>query len=229
MITERQKEFLTKIFEHYLKHKNPIHYTSVAQWLGVSKWTAYDMLKRLCRGGYLDLHYAVNKKGVPGRSLLFYVPTSRLEQLFEWGGDNRQEEWVAWKKILLSYIEGLKENGEHTLVEELVALLPETKGSVMYCACALALFVAYIKTVNARGMRLIHRAIDLVAKPEQRLSLFAGMTLGVLSKSSFGESPERTGLLVGFVDKYHRHLSRIDFKQHRLLVNFLGDLLQAVY
>ncbi|NPV29587.1 MAG: hypothetical protein HPY58_08020 [Firmicutes bacterium] len=226
-LTDRQKEFLSHIFEHYLKHNSPIHYTTVAQWLGVSKWTAYDMLKRLGQGGYLSPHYAVNEKGIPGRSLLFYIPTPKLARLLGREEEHQQENWLAWKKRLLDSLEQLKEAGSQkgsALVEELAALLPEAEGPTMYCACLLAVFVAYLKTVNEQGMKLVRRVINLIAKPDQRLSLLSGTIVGVVSN----DSQSREGGMAGLIDKFHQYLARIDLKQHRLLATFLDDLLQVV-
>ncbi len=46
-LTERRKQFLQKLLDLYRRTNLPVHYESVAQALGVSKWTAYDMLKAL--------------------------------------------------------------------------------------------------------------------------------------------------------------------------------------
>ncbi|MDH7577746.1 MAG: hypothetical protein QHH75_07940 [Bacillota bacterium] len=236
LLTDRQREFLSHIFDHYLKHKSPVHYTAVAQWLGVSKWTAYDMLKRLGQDGYLAPHYAVNEKGNPGRSLLFYVPTPKLARLLGRGEEHQQENWLAWKKRILASLEKLREAGSHkgnALVDELTALLPEAEGPTMYCACLLAVFVAYLKTVNEQGMRLVRQVMNLITKPDQRLSLLSGTIVGIVSKDSqdsqAAEPPgEKEGGMAGFIDKFHQYLARIDLKQHRLLATFLDDLLQAV-
>ena len=39
-------------------------YTAVAEWMGVSKWTAYDMLRRLEQKGYLESYCDVSVKGL---------------------------------------------------------------------------------------------------------------------------------------------------------------------
>jgi len=55
-LTPRQQAFLDKLFELYRESNGPIHYTVVAERLGVNKFSAYDMLKLL------------EKKGVAGSS-----------------------------------------------------------------------------------------------------------------------------------------------------------------
>jgi len=239
-LTERQKEFLSHIFDDYLKNKRPVHYTSVAQRLGVSKWTAYDMLKRLGQEGYLSSHYALNEKGTPGRSLLFYIPTPKLARSLGREEEHQHEEWLAWKEKLLTQMERLKSLSSRerdTLIEELTALLPEAQGPTMCCACLMAVFVAYLRSVSEQGMKLLRQLVDLMTKPEQRLSLLTGTIVGIVFKnfqpaalpSGTPELPEeKEGLMTGLVDKFHQYLGRIDLKQHRLLATFLDDLLQVV-
>lgn len=231
-LTKRQQEFLACIFEQYLKHRNPVHYTTVAKRLGVSKWTAYDMLKRLGQAGYLSSHYGVKEKGNPGRSQLFYTPTSKLKQLMEEDA-GKQEDWLAWRQLLVNSVKKLQSatgGSGHDQIEELLTLLPEAKGSIMYCACLIALFVAYIKVFNEQGMRLVRQVIDLIKKPEQRLALFSGTIVGILSKDPVTGTTTgwKDGMMAGFVNNFHQHLAGIDLKQHRLLAGFLSDLLQAV-
>jgi DNA-binding PadR family transcriptional regulator len=225
-LTERQKEFLKQIFDHYVKQKTPIHYSAVAKWLGVSKWTAYDMLRRLSKEGYLSAHYCLSRKGCPGRSILCYVPTSKLAQLLGREEDLQREEWHDWKQMLLSRIEGLRCREGPQLVGELSELLSETKSPMMFCAGVLALFAAYIRSVNEKGMQMVQQVAEAINRPEQRLSLLSGMVVGLLSKG--GDDSEGSGILSGLVNKYHQYLERVDRKQHRLLSDFLDDLFQVV-
>lgn len=233
-LTKRQQEFLACIFEQYLKDGNPVHYTTVAKRLGVSKWTAYDMLKRLEEAGYLSSHYGLKEKGNPGRSQLFYTPTSKVKQLSEENAD-KQENWLVWRQLLIEKVEKLQSataGSGHNQIEELLALLPEAKDSITYCACLIALFAAYIKVFNEQGMKLIRQVIELIKKPEQRLSLFCGTIIGTLSlsDSALAGTMEngKEGSVTKLVNKLQQRLMEIDLKQCRILDGFLSDLLQAV-
>ncbi len=46
-LTPRQQTFLDKLFELYRELQGPVHYSIVADKLGVNKFSAYDMLKVL--------------------------------------------------------------------------------------------------------------------------------------------------------------------------------------
>ncbi len=52
-----------------------MHYVQVAQRLSVSKWTAYDMMQRLVKDGFVRASYAVGTPGVRGRSQVLFEPT----------------------------------------------------------------------------------------------------------------------------------------------------------
>lgn len=229
-LTERQKEFLKQIFDHYVKDKAPIHYSAVAEWLGVSKWTTYDMLKKLSKEGYLNSLYRLNRKGCRGRSVLCYVPTLKLAHLLGREEELQRKEWYDWRQMLLSRIEELRCREAHKLVGELSELLSETKTPVMFCAGVLALFAAYIRSVNEKGMKMVQQVAKAINRPEQRLSLLSGMVVGLLSKGSLGDdSPgEGNGIISSLVNKYHQCLEHVDRKQYQLLSDFLDDLFQVV-
>jgi len=52
MLTARQKIFLQKLVGIYLEENTLIHYTALANRMGVSKFTAYDMLRILGKKVY---------------------------------------------------------------------------------------------------------------------------------------------------------------------------------
>jgi len=51
-LTGRQEEFLAKFLDLYAQVQEPLHYTQVAEVLGVGKITAYDMLRLLEKMGF---------------------------------------------------------------------------------------------------------------------------------------------------------------------------------
>jgi Mn-dependent DtxR family transcriptional regulator len=54
-VTTRQKEFLEVLIDLYQQKGSSVHYSEVALKMGVSKWTAYDMLQLLRREGLLEV------------------------------------------------------------------------------------------------------------------------------------------------------------------------------
>ena len=74
-LTRRQEKFIQKMIE--LKHEFacPIHYSLLAKRLGVSPFTAYDMLCLLEEKGYVTSEYQLpaDKSG-PGRAERLLLP-----------------------------------------------------------------------------------------------------------------------------------------------------------
>ena len=76
-LTARQKAFLEKLLELYHEHKGPVHYSAVAERLGVNRFSAYDMLKVLEKKGFASSSYALRSAAPaaatghtgPGRSM----------------------------------------------------------------------------------------------------------------------------------------------------------------
>ena len=54
-ITRRQEEFVKKMLELRQEFDGPVHYSLLAERLGVSPLTAYDMLCLLEEKGFVDL------------------------------------------------------------------------------------------------------------------------------------------------------------------------------
>lgn len=84
-ITERRIEFIKALDELCREYDKPVHYSLVAERLGVSKWTAYDLLTALKDEGYVECVYTLNEKG--GRSTLAFKVTPKGERLISVEGE----------------------------------------------------------------------------------------------------------------------------------------------
>ena len=80
-LTPRQQTFLDKLFELYGEFKGPVHYSVVADKLGVNKFSAYDMLKVLEEKGVAASDYVLSdEQAGPGRSQVVFYPTHKAAQ-----------------------------------------------------------------------------------------------------------------------------------------------------
>ena len=80
-LTPRQQAFLDKLFELYREFKQPVHYSIVADKLGVNKFSAYDMLKVLEEKGVAASDYVLSDdQAGPGRSQVVFYPTHKAAQ-----------------------------------------------------------------------------------------------------------------------------------------------------
>ncbi|MGC8722011.1 MAG: hypothetical protein ACP5SB_05455 [Caldisericaceae bacterium] len=71
-ITRRQMDFLETVVALHNETNSPVSYKAVAATLGLSKWTAYDVLQTLFKKGFLSAKYS--HSGGPGRSTILYEP-----------------------------------------------------------------------------------------------------------------------------------------------------------
>jgi predicted ArsR family transcriptional regulator len=80
-LTRRQEEFITKLIDLSEEFDGPIHYSVLAEHLGVSPFTAYDMLCLLEEKGLVTSEYqlAADKNG-PGRTERLFYPKLSSEK-----------------------------------------------------------------------------------------------------------------------------------------------------
>ena len=82
-LTRRQEDFIHKMLDLYRELQGPIHYTVMAERLGVSRFTAYDMLRLLEEKGLVISEYQLaESKSGPGRSEVVFIPSPEAHRLF---------------------------------------------------------------------------------------------------------------------------------------------------
>ena len=83
-LTRRQEEFVRSLLDLYGELQEPFHYSELADRLGVSRFTAYDMLRVLEEKGIVTSHYQLDEgRSGPGRSTVVYRPTHRARRILE--------------------------------------------------------------------------------------------------------------------------------------------------
>ncbi len=74
--TARQKEFIASLEQLCRSASGPVSYEDVAADMGVSKWTAYDILRKLYECGLVEMEHEV--RTTRGRSRVLFAPAARL-------------------------------------------------------------------------------------------------------------------------------------------------------
>jgi len=192
-LTFRQKAFLSKLLDLYHEMREPVHYSLVAEQLGLSGSTAYDMLRLLEQKGMVGSEYATPKPtSGPGRSSILFFPTAEAIDLFSRlaGESQEQEEWEEVKAhILLSLRQG-KASDYQGLLRELLVRIPEARSPLVRCAEVItALLLSLRETRHTFGRR-------------SPVSMLLGTPVGSLGMSTLA------GLALGlcFADKKVQHL-----------------------
>lgn len=133
MLTLRQKAFLKKFLEVYREKQEPVHYSVVAQKLGLNNSTAYDMLRLLEQKGMVSSHYDTPKANAgPGRSSILFSPTTRATGLSPHSaGDSRgHEKWEEFKSRILTSLSRETAEEYQDVLDELLASIAELRASL---------------------------------------------------------------------------------------------------
>ena len=225
-LTQRRKEFLSKIIKIHEATGSPVHYITVSEALGVSKWTAYDILKELEKEDYLRSKYNVShEEKNPGRSTIAFLPTSKAREVFlkEKEGIDYMEEWQAAREKLLGIFEDIKERGSKKIIDDLLKEMPAIEAPIIISAYTIAVLTIHIQNLGAKSIKIMRNLFQLAPKPDLILSLFAGTALGATVKNMHDVINDR---LADEVGQFQKYISEFSAKENKLLVKFLSDALE---
>ncbi len=163
-LTRRQETFIRNLVDLYSEQAEPIHYSLLAERLGVSPFTAYDMLRRLEERGYARSDYHLEEgKRQPGRSIIVFVPTPKAHALMaELGGDLSLGDWENVKEALLERVRSsaFPETGlaiEPDLAIEVLARVPQSDSDVQaYCTEVTTVVLLRIWRAGRRALLQAH-------------------------------------------------------------------------
>ena len=243
-ITTRQKEFLQILIDLYQQKGSPIHYSEVAQKMGLSKWTAYDMLQLLRREGLLEIEYLIPESNNHrweklGRSTITFFPTKKgytVSNLPQRKLPTKIAELDKLKKNIIQKFEEIK--GKFNL-KDLFKEALQSKSPLIFCACVLLILILLIKkiTEGITEIQLLSQVIPADATNtyiELALTVFVGMCFGVLTKyinkiPKYITGPnDNLDEYAGYIQTYNQYVSQMDKKEQKSLLNFLKDTLNEI-
>jgi len=191
-LTRRQEEFVQKMIE--LKHEfdGPVHYSLLAERLGVRPFTAYDMLCLLEEKGYVTSEYQLpTDKCGPGRAERVFYPGEMAlvheQRLVDEAGGVRLEGEALKEHVLEELRQGGIPDGDKDLVEQLMArLLPAGQGDVRYCVEMMTIAALRLHSAGRQAL-LEHLPYILPGEGGARqanLCLLGGFVFGILAQQS---------------------------------------------
>ncbi len=228
-LTRRQRATLEKLIDLYREMREPIHYSVIADRLGVRKSTAYEMLKLLAREGYVDSEYVVSGNTGPGRSSVVFAPSRQADALFRrlTSDVERDAEWETLKQQILSKL-GQGEGIERALVEELISRLSETEPPLVFCAETLtALLLNLDREVRHHlpQYKLIRRLLNSESDARNLLNLLLGLVLGL---SWFEPARRLSEKLIESSEICQSRLQQLDDAKRLVLVDFVRQVLSSM-
>lgn len=230
-LTPRQQTFLDKLFDLYREFDGPVHYSLVAERLGVNKFSAYDMLKLLEEKGVAASSYVLSRDNAgPGRSMVVFYPTHKaarfLTQLRQevLGGD----EWHQARERLLQRLRETQESNYAETVRELLADLPDVKTPLIYCTEMIGVLLLNLAHARKHADELLPSGMltNLTAQNEVGLGTLAGFSLGSLMSNQSGD-PSSVSKLVSHTRNFQTYLGELSEDSISRLTNFLQDALKT--
>jgi len=229
-LTGRQREFLRRFLDLYQGTNQPIHYTQLAENVGVSKPTAYDMLRLLEERGLVASEYTLPKEGGPGRSSIVFHPTEKAAKVMAQlaGGDWGKEEWEQAKERILQALREIKDADYQNFLDEILLRIPERKSPMLYVAEMITAAMLSLNQLKgeAETSGLFKQLRALGFPGELGLNALAGLTLGL----TLVEKANRrvTTLLLSYTQKYQDNLAKLSAENKKRLSDFAQEVMKIM-
>lgn len=218
-LTGRQQEFLKGFLDLYQEDRQPMHYSQVAEHLGVSSITAYDMLKLLEKRGMVQTEYVVpEREQGPGRSTIVFSPTPEAQAFFS---NQAVDDWAAaeWAQVRQRILDSLHTDGSpdyQALLAELVKRIPRHRNPMLFAAEMVAAILLVLHEVAGGGALGPAEVLRVLGLPgEFGLNALVGLALGLSFVEQANERLIR--LLLSYAGRYQDVLSQLSGTNlHRL-------------
>lgn len=214
-LTRRQEEFIANLIDLSDEFEGPIHYSLLAERLGVSPFTAYDMLCMLEEKGVVTSEYqlAAEKSG-PGRAERLFYPSEtalrqREEMVSKFG--TQQLEDGQLKQKVIDLIRSGEIDEDYYPSELLARIPPEENPELSYCAEVLHIAALRLKpgpggkTLLAYGPQILSSRTPA----RERLLLFGGVIFGIIAQDKSCDDTW-TQKLLEHLEGYIQIVNRLD-------------------
>jgi hypothetical protein len=186
-LTRRQEEFIVNLIELNRELDGPIRYSMLAERLGVSPFTAYDMLCVLEEKGMVRSEYQLAEgKSGPGRAERLFFPVmakSERESSLAQRAETAVLDEAGLKRLMMEKA-GCGVCPSKDVAEALLARIPpEIPGDIGYCAEVMTVVTLRLQE-RAGQEKLIATMPQLLATGEKlaraNLALLGGFAYGLL-------------------------------------------------
>lgn len=227
-LTPRQQAFLDKLFELYNEVKGPVHYSVVADKLGVNKFSAYDMLKVLEEKGVAASDYVLSDdQAGPGRSQVVFYPTHKAAQFLTQLREEMRynSDWQRVKERILQRLEEARQTNPADALRDALSNLPDTKTPMTYCAEMISVLLLNINRFKSHN---ITPAIEsLNTRGQVGLAALAGLSLGS-SLTSDSDDKTMTEKLMTHTQRFQTQLAELSDESITKLSAFLNDAIMRL-
>lgn len=196
-LTARQQQFYEALLELCRGSGQSVHYTAVAEALGVSPFSAYDMLKVLESKGVVASEYVLEGDTPgPGRSAIVFYPHATPASGPIRSNGLEEAEWSRVRQRLLQRLAELRDTNPSEVLSDILGRLPGYSSPLTYCTGVIAALLVNLRVTwkdffNHRQRQALRA---LVSGDEVGLGTLAGLSIGS-SPERLRESPSLQCLL----------------------------------
>ncbi len=226
-LTPRQRQFYEALMALCASGERSVHYSAVAHALGVSPFSAYDMLKLLESKGAVGSEYvlAAPMPG-PGRSAIMFYPRPTCPEPAAMAGAE-EAEWSRVRQRLLQRLAEVRDGNVWDVLSDILGRLSEYSSPLHYCTGVVA---ALLVNLRASGQGLFYGQLQAV----QGLFAASELGLGTLAGLSIGSNLEHLAgtptlePLVNSVRRLQTHVAALSGESRQRLAGFLREALLAM-
>lgn len=222
-LTKRRLQFLNQLMDLYKRTSLPIHYETLAKALGVSKWTAYDMLKEIEKLGFISRSYEVNEKET-GRSQVVFSPTAKAVDLLKQtrGGTVDPAVWDKTVGDIKQMLNSMKKSSINELIRKLLDEIPGKQNSIELCGYIVGLLLVYLKKIGGKTEAFIRLVVQKTADKEPGILTFVCTVLGTIVNTVDDELGNE---VLQFVSGWLEMLGDLSQEEQKMLSDFLNEAL----
>lgn len=185
-LTHRQETFLLRLLDLYNELDGPIHYSTLAERVGVSPFTAYDMLRLLEEKGVVKSEYRITPGKTPvGRAEVVFLPTPLAAHRFsELANGADFNDWESVKSQILARIQSGAVCDPAFAAELLARIPPDAPDSLRYCIEVMTLLI--LRVGKGNGRRILEERLPQIREWKDSFSksgliILGGFVLGLLA------------------------------------------------
>jgi hypothetical protein len=211
-LTARRRECLAALDCAVRAAGGAVHYSAVAEPLGITAWTAYDLLRELEREGLVAASYAHRAGVAVGRTQVAYAPTAAGRAALGEPPAPLAEE-RALRRAFASTA------GIDSVAGALAAVARTSRG--LDLAGHLGFWLSQAERLPGRTRNGLRQVLRSAPEAATALSMFVAAVYGAVSS----ESAEVTDALAAEVGAFQRRLARTTAARRERLARSLATVL----
>lgn len=229
-MTRRQQEFLEAVVDLGAGQRG-VHYTEVAERLGVSKWTAYDILNTMTRQGYLSVEREErgSELGVGRTRVLFWLTPQGMKAA-ERRPFEGEEVWESAKRKLHAFVDDSRAKGTGEILYEVIKELGNIYNPLVFCAYLIVVALLGYRVIfqgSAQDSLLASYLLSLLAAPQAAVVAFVGSLVALILSSS--KQQEVSCNWMHYLRQYEAEVRNLDPQTQHVLSDFAIEMANKLW